>query len=969
MSLVVNPNSISFESIRDDLIAYLDTKPDAAKWKDFFASQTGSTVVELIAGLGTMLRVQGVSDRRETFARYAKNRSSLIAYGESIGYSAFRGRNSILKLTIVPNFSGVVNKYQVVGQVKDLTLVALEDYTVNSGVARQITCVVGNLKTESLIAISEDPQSFRFKTPGVSQDLRVFKGSIEVPTSERIVDLINERFAIQSNVFGSVDVMYINRIDFTTRYSTGETIMLEYVELNNLVFNVSDVSFNFGILTTTEIMSVYEGPEDIEQIRINAPLYNETQFLIRGRKDYLKVFRLLDTAIVDTEQRDVSDAVVELFYVKNDLSLFSSAEKLAFIAKLSENRPMGIKPPLIGNANIVFYDLAVTIQLESNSGNPTQVSRSAVAKYEKDLGGAVDFASIEQSIESEDFVKIARVRLRPTIWAPNYPYVRGAFVRPAVDNGRVYEMSKILYFSGPVEPVFPVAPNASVVDKNLRWVNCGTYNPVCDVVNAWTADTAYEVGAQVIPTVANGFKYCLTEVFNLSNSSNEQQRILFSSVPTSGTWRLEYGPSETTTDLAFNANAAAVAAALNALVSLSTTQVTGNYVSGFTVNFVGADGNRTHPQLALNSAGRNEINCIALDLNPNVGAWSLNFGVDTTAPLAFNITLSQLKSALEALPSIGVGNVDVIAGVSGEDYRVVFQGTLGLRNLTTQLTVNSNSLFAATPVTPIVTETVQGESPNSGTNEQQKVVFSLSPTAGSFRLDFNGNSTALLPFSVSASAVQSALEALLSVGAGNVFVTGTVASGFTITFQNTLGAQNVPLITIPANTLVQGVDSVNITVQTLVPGVLPFAGTDEVQSLAFPFVPDSGTFVLLFSSQSTSPLPFNVTPLQLQTVLNNLSNLSGVTVTGSVTLGFIITFAGADGKQNQPLLSVINNTLAAASAPVTIAITVCQEGASPAQNIRNASNNPVTVTTQTVVDGVNPEPDWTAGVGLAGICP
>ena len=205
--MVVNPNSVSFDQIKADLIAYIDTKPDAAKWKDFFDSQVGSTVVELIAGLGSMLRYSGVVDRRESFARYAQNRSSILAYGESVGYSAFRGRNAVLKLTVTPNFSGVINKFQVVGQVKDQSLIALDNYTVNSGVSREIFVVVGTLRSESLTALSEDPQSFRFQTPGVSQDIRVFKGSTEMATSERIVDLVNERFAIQSNVLGSVDVM------------------------------------------------------------------------------------------------------------------------------------------------------------------------------------------------------------------------------------------------------------------------------------------------------------------------------------------------------------------------------------------------------------------------------------------------------------------------------------------------------------------------------------------------------------------------------------------------------------------------------------------------------------------------------------------------------------------------------------------------------------------------------------------
>ncbi len=114
----ISPSSVSFDEIKADLQAYMDSKPDAAKWKDFFDSQVGTTVVEMIAGLGTMLKYDAIVSRREAFPRYAQNRSSVVAYAESVGYSVFRGRNSVLKLTVVPNFTGVLTKYTIIGAVK-----------------------------------------------------------------------------------------------------------------------------------------------------------------------------------------------------------------------------------------------------------------------------------------------------------------------------------------------------------------------------------------------------------------------------------------------------------------------------------------------------------------------------------------------------------------------------------------------------------------------------------------------------------------------------------------------------------------------------------------------------------------------------------------------------------------------------------------------------------------------------------
>jgi hypothetical protein len=63
--------------------------------------------------------------------------------------------------------------------------------------------------------------------------------------------------------------------------------------------------------------------------------------------------------------------------------------------------------------------------------------------------------------------------------------------------------------------------------------------------------------------------------------------------------------------------------------------------------------------------------------NPIEGTWQLNFGGDITAVMQFNITPADLQTALEALPSVGVGDIDVIAGINPQSYQVNFLNTLG----------------------------------------------------------------------------------------------------------------------------------------------------------------------------------------------------------------------------------------------------------------------------------------------------
>lgn len=86
----------------------------------------------------------------------------------------------------------------------------------------------------------------------------------------------------------------------------------------------------------------------------------------------------------------------------------------------------------------------------------------------------------------------------------------------------------------------------------------------------------------------------------------------------------------------------------------------------------------------------------------------------------------------------------------------------------------------------------------SGTNEVQTLTITGTPTGGTFRLTFNGVETANIAYNAAAAAVQSALEAISTVGAGNVTCGGGALPGtpVTITFGGIRAAEAQSLITV-----------------------------------------------------------------------------------------------------------------------------------------------------------------------------
>jgi hypothetical protein len=104
-----------------------------------------------------------------------------------------------------------------------------------------------------------------------------------------------------------------------------------------------------------------------------------------------------------------------------------------------------------------------------------------------------------------------------------------------------------------------------------------------------------------------------------------------------------------------------------------------------------------------------------------------------------------------------------------------------------------------------------------GVNEVQSLT--VDATGGNYTLGFNGYNTANLTPASTAAAVQAALEALPSIGAGNITVTGGPGGAgggtpYVITFVGALGGTNVSAITSTNVSLAGGASTAVVTTTT-----------------------------------------------------------------------------------------------------------------------------------------------------------
>ena len=388
------------------------------------------------------------------------------------------------------------------------------------------------------------------------------------------------------------------------------------------------------------------------------------------------------------------------------------------------------------------------------------------------------------------------------------------------------------------------------------------------------------------------------------NGQNEKQRIRLGGTPTGGTFTATFS-GQTTANIAYNGSIYDVR---DALCDLS------------------------------NIAGTDEVQ--RLTSTATGGTFKITFEGQQTGDIAFNASAATIQTALEALSNIAVGEVVCAGGALNVAFvSITFKQLLG-RSDRTQVTIDNTSATGGTVVPSTTTAGVAsdvtvtlnatsdwtvefggayaqtdvpimsgsgalltgGGGVSVATTQQggpiaeyQRVTVNPS---GSFTwaLTFGGFTTTYFTGTGIAAFVQSQLESLPSIGAGNVIVgyeyqTATEDRLFVI-FTGTLNGVNVAEMTL-------GGASTTGIINTFRDG----SSQNEIQVVTITGGPTGGTFTLTFEGQTTGPIAYNASTATVVTALEALSNIGvgDVGITGSAGGPYTVTFqaalAGSDRQQ------------------------------------------------------------------------
>ena len=307
---------------------------------------------------------------------------------------------------------------------------------------------------------------------------------------------------------------------------------------------------------------------------------------------------------------------------------------------------------------------------------------------------------------------------------------------------------------------------------------------------------------------------------------------------------------------------------------------------------------RTYPL----PSGDNEVQRITIAGTPTQGTFTLTYAGQTTAPIAYNATAANVVTALEALSNIGTGNVTGANGpLPGTAVNITFTGTLAATDVAA-MTADANKL------TTSITTTTGG---SAATNEIQRISTSPTPTSGTFTLTYGGNTTSAIAYNATAATIDAALEALASIGAGQVACTGGPinTTPVLVTFTGTLANTNVATIT--AASSLTG-PAATITVATTTEGV---GIQNEKQQIYTQGTIAGGTFDLTLDSAIASGIAYDATASTVQTAIQGMSSVGSgnATTTGGPLPATPITieFVSSKASTNMAEMTVNNGGIVA----------------------------------------------------------
>lgn len=462
--MAINLQSLSLTSAFNSIVNFFRSQENNERWKALTSTGAeGTFLIRLLANIFSTLSYRIVAQSRENYLSTAALISSNIGLSVNLGYSVFRGSNLKRLIRITPNGNYTLPKLSQIGTYNgQYNIYTLDDVDLIKDKIEEVRTVVGNIKEETIVAGTSAIKVFSLFTTGISEDYVLYLGSQEVPTTNVIKNMTEDKYLVRTNPYSSVDIMYLNTFSNAKyTYGTDSEITIRYIELADVGNDAytSDMFRTYGTLNGVSNISSYLPFESVDSIKVRAPLDHETQNLIRSKQDYANRLLQIVPSTIDTDWVAVTPTYTQITYLKNDYTMLSDSEEEGVLKILKDENYFGTPLPDIANPRREVAHLAIQMTLNNKYKNVADINLDVEnileSYYNAVLGATFNTFDLERKIESLSYVKYARVNHIQNERKPNTQYQLGYMV---THDGSVYRASKIMGIAGSELPVWNTPP-------------------------------------------------------------------------------------------------------------------------------------------------------------------------------------------------------------------------------------------------------------------------------------------------------------------------------------------------------------------------------------------------------------------------------------------------------------------------------------------------------------------------------
>lgn len=466
--MAIDLQSLSITSAFNSIVNYFRSQENNSTWRDLTNGSEGSFLIRLLANVMSVISYRIVAQSRENYLSTAALPASNIGIAVNLGYSVPRGSNLKRLIKLIPNGNYTIPKLSVLGSYNsEYSILNLEEVALEEGKPINIETVVGNLREESFITGTSDIKIFTLFNSNISDDFMLFKDNIEVPTTDTLKGMLDNRYLVRTNPYSSVDIAFLNTIesaDENLKYGNGTEITIRYVELANVpVIPYTSSMFNYGTLDDYRTISGNRGMETVDSIKVTAPLYHEVQNLIRSKADYASALRLEIPSTTEVNFRALTPVLTQITYLKDKYSLLTgtyqpvgtsrenienlrATEVGTFIELLRDQNYFGTPLPDITPPRREEAFLHISIALKNKYKNISDINLDIdnILKnfYDTYLNVSFSTYDLERQIENLSYVKYARVAYKVFDREKNSMYQLG-YMTQDPNTGDYYKVSNM----------------------------------------------------------------------------------------------------------------------------------------------------------------------------------------------------------------------------------------------------------------------------------------------------------------------------------------------------------------------------------------------------------------------------------------------------------------------------------------------------------------------------------------------